>query len=95
MSTLGYGLLSILILVTGYVTRPTHESCPPGWWLSTGVRRNGDFVCRIVPIGDTYRDKRGILRDPSIQPPGELTGHVYCEPNAIPTIVDTRGVACR
>lgn len=86
---------SLFVLLVAFAVRPRGATCPEHWWLPKGIQPSGHFVCRPTPIGDTVRDKRGIIHDESVQPPGELEGHIYCEPNAIPTIVDTRAVACR
>lgn len=86
--------LSGLVLLVCALRHPRGATCPHGWWLAKGVRRSGEYVCRPAPIGDDMRDSRGVLVDHSMQPDGELVGRVYCEPNAIPTIVDTRAVAC-
>jgi len=82
-------LLSALVLCLAFFTRPTHAACPHGWWMPEGVRRTGEFVCRPVPVGDDVRTPRGILVDHSVQPDGHVYLRVYCQPNAIPTIVDT------
>lgn len=87
-------IASLFVLAFAFVFHPRGATCPDGWWLPKGIQPSGYFVCRPTPIGDDYRDARGILRDRSVQPLGELEGRIYCEPNAIPTIVDTRAVAC-
>jgi len=84
------GLLSGLVLMFGFMVRPVRISCPHGWWIPEGVRRaNGEFACRPKPVGGDERLPNGHLVDHSVQPDGHLYMRVYCEPNAIPTIVDT------
>lgn len=87
-------VLSILVLALCALLGPRHATCPDGWWLAKGVQPDGSYVCRPAPIGDDARNARGILVDHSVQPDGELEGRVYCPENAIPTIVDTRGIDC-
>lgn len=83
----------VCTLCAMFMIKPQHASCPPGWWLPEGIRRSGVYVCRPTPIGDTVRVGKAIV-DQSVQPTGYVVGQIFCEPNAIPTIVDTRSVAC-
>lgn len=95
MLKLVYYLVSFILLFSGAITRPQRAQCPPGWWLAEGVRRDGSFACYHVPIGDTVRDARGIVSDPSTQPPGEIRGRIYCTGGAQPIIDRNDVVGCQ
>ncbi len=62
-------LISAILRVVTAFTRPTNAECPERWWLSTGVRRSGEFHCVHALLGP---------ENDAVQPPGELTGRVYC-----------------
>ena len=86
-------LARIATMLLALVAHPPVTRCPPGFWLSTGVRRDGRFVCTRVPVGDDYRDARGIVHDDSVVPPGIVEGWAWCG-IARPIVVDYRTVGC-
>lgn len=87
--------LSVCLLVFTFVAARDHGRCPNGFWLSTGVRVDGRYACTRLPVGDDYRDARGIVHDDSVVPPGEVDGMVRCTGGARPIVVDFRTVGCQ
>ena len=87
---------SMLLLLWACATHQQHFTCAPGWWLPEGVRRDGDFACRRVPVGPELRDGRGVLIDRSEQPDGIVESRVYCTGGSVPVIGDDgRTVSCQ
>ncbi len=90
----GY-VISLAIFFVAAITRPQRATCPPGWWLDEGVRRDGSFACHHMPTGKTERNARGILVDESTAEPGEIRSSVYCTGGARPIVVDGTSVGCQ
>lgn len=74
--------------------QPDHATCGAGYWLSTGIRRDGRYLCTRVPVGDDVRGPDGRVRDRSVVPPGEIRGAIACG-SATPVVLDERSVGCR
>jgi len=85
--------VSYAVLLWCCVHRPTRMSCLDKW-MHDGVRTDGSFVCRPVPIGDPDYDGTWQRPDRSTQPPGEIRARIYCS-GACPIVIDGRTVGCQ
>jgi hypothetical protein len=90
-----FAMLAIGCMVAWVFIHPTSAQCPLGFF-AEGIRRTGAYECKHAPVGDTYRDARGFLRDHSVQPPGVIVGQLYCSPAQVPVLLDDgRSMRCR
>jgi hypothetical protein len=71
VSTLACCIASGLLELYTAVVRPTSAECPRGWWLPTGVQRDGSFVCERLVVIEQW---------PPIDAPDglEITSRIYC-----------------
>lgn len=83
---------SIVLLCAAMVIHPDHARCDATMWVN-GVRPDGTYELRRVPVGDDEIGPRGEL-DHSRQPPGVLVGRVYCG-GRLAIVVDSRTVGCQ
>lgn len=80
-------LLAPLFAFAAWLVQPITATCAPGWWLATGVRADGSFLCHLRPAMEQW---------PPIDAPEmpTLPGRVWCD---VPGDVrqDGRRVWCR
>jgi hypothetical protein len=81
-------LASLAVRAIVSVTRPSSATCPPRWWLGEGVRRSGEYTCRL----DTDRTEWPPIDG---RPAAELRGRIYCAAGEQPLVINERHVACR
>ncbi len=90
-----FAMLMVGCMIAWIFVHPTSAQCPVGMY-AEGIRRTGAYECKHAPIGDTYHDARGFLRDNSVQPPGVIAGQLYCSPSQVPVLLDDgRSMKCR
>ena len=73
IATLLAALAAPLLVLASFIARPTYATCPPGYWLATGVRvHTGAFSCH---------QRMPIPQWPGIDAPTgpTLPGRVWCE----------------
>ncbi|MBA3540536.1 MAG: hypothetical protein H0T79_13080 [Deltaproteobacteria bacterium] len=75
---------TILVLLVGFVVRPSRADCPLRWHLE-GVKPSGSYLCR--PNG-------GPSDADEASPPGWLRGRVYCTGGTVPVTRDGRAIGC-
>lgn len=82
-------LVSLALRAWSALARPTAASCPEGWWLATGVQRDGSFAC--------YYDRETEQWPPIDAPHGAvITGRIVCSGDMYPVQVgDGRRVRCK
>ncbi len=86
-------MLSLVVIVVCAVMRPTHASCPGGWWLDRGVNPDGHYECAPAVVGP---DWTGTSDDPGWIPPERVRGRVYCTGGARAiSLNDGRTVGCQ
>lgn len=88
-------LVTVVVLCVTMALQPSRARCPEGWYVE-GVRRSGAFTCKRKLIGGEH-DSPGI-EDTAVQPPGELSGRIYCTGGATPIFVydrTARTVGCQ
>lgn len=69
-------VLSVLVLVSSIVVRPSRAACPREWVIMGGVNDRGLFVCQPERVGCETCDL--------YQPPGFIAGRIYCAPGLTP-----------
>lgn len=86
-------LASAVILALAMFARPTRARCPADWQLTTGIRPSGVYTCH-PPVTGRDDEPGGI--DYAVQPPGYVTGQIYCAPPLRPAICPNcmHSVAC-
>jgi hypothetical protein len=88
-------VISALILALATLVRPRHAACPERHDLRTGIRRSGHFECWPAVVGDPEADGTWGHPERGTQPPGIVTGRIYCAPQTVPVVRDQREVLCR
>jgi hypothetical protein len=83
------GLITAFVLMFAWAARPERATCPPCWYLDSGIRPSGLFRC----VPDLVRDPAGSI-DAALQPPGAIEGMIYCTGGSVPIVVDYRTVGC-
>lgn len=87
-------LVSVVLLLWSMALKPDRLTCPPGWYLMDGVRRDGSFSCQRPPIGGDEDVYTG--HDSAVDQPGVLRSRVHCTGGARPVIWhDGRTVGCQ
>lgn len=87
-------LASIVILLSTFVTRPVAARCPGGWYINSGIRRDGSFTCAPKLSGDPLYDGAGGYPERGLEPPGILAGKIYCTGGSVPIVVSSTVVGC-
>ena len=87
-------VLSELLLLWCFATRPTSWRSPAGWYVE-GVRPDGRLDMRPSPGGDP--DDDGTWQHPDVTPddPRAIDARIYCTGGARPVIVDARVAGCQ
>lgn len=82
-------LASLALRLYAAVTRPSQAQCPHGgWWLGTGVQRDGSFTCRLDHDAREWPPLDG-------KPDAVLSGRIYCRAEEQAVVVTFNRVACR
>lgn len=76
-----YVAVTLLVVLSGLMLRPTRGMCPAGWH-NEGARRSGVYSCRRDTADGPFK-------------PGEIFGVVYCDDRDQPVVVDQRTITCR
>lgn len=98
--TLGwFAFLSLVTITAASICHPQRATCPPGMYLSTGVRAvdgplggRGSFSCAFPPGSP---DWSGTGPDRGASYPGDLRGRIYCTGGSHPIVVNERTVGCQ
>ena len=85
-------LVTACVVMSVWVVKPRSAQCPDRWYLDTGIRPSGAFRCVPDLVGDVNDPAGGV--DRAVQPPGEITGRIYCTGGSVPIVVDYNTVGC-
>lgn len=93
-------LMAFTVGIVVGVAAPTKASCPTGWSLGEGVRRQGprvgEYACH-APLprccGEPVHDGTGCNR--ACPPTKKYIGRIYCTGGMLPIVVNERTVACQ
>lgn len=86
-------LFAIVMMLASFVMRPSHGSCPPGWWLDRGVTPSGRYRC-ASPLPACCEDAKGPCEHVTCPAPAHVESRVYCTGASVPIVVDSRTVGC-
>ncbi len=74
-------------------SRPSSATCPRGWSLHEGVRRDGSYACwgPLEPKGCG----EPVGPDIPCRRPPITRGRIHCTGGSVPIVVDERTVGCQ
>lgn len=88
-----FAMLSMLVIVSSSLLRPTHATCPPGWYVE-GVRPSGATQCRPAP---PQRCGEPVPPDNAPCPPDAraIRIEIHCTNGQLPIVIGSRTVGCQ
>lgn len=106
LADLAAAIMTVLILLVSFITRPKRARCPDTYDLRTGIQASGRFNCwphPVAPPGWNYR-RDGRIEDwdgtfgkaeRSLQSEAAIGGKLYCTNGTRPIVIDYRTVGCQ
>jgi hypothetical protein len=85
-------IASLFVLAVAQIHRPSTARCPPGWFISEGIRRSGEFACSL-PLPADCGEPVGAERPCPSMP--LIHGQIWCAETSEPVMIDHQAVACR